>query len=533
MKKIFKKAMAIAGATLMAGMCTACGGGVPDTGVGCLDVYCHDAGYGVSWCEEMLKDFVKQDWVKAKHPGVEIKYSFQSESQDGYVKDLLNAGSGVNKKDLLFGFNSDTPVNKSIIEELTKGVYDQKVPGDELERTYEEKIYPSVLQVNAQVDANAEVQDAKYFKTSWAGGATGIYYNATKLRALGFNHAPRTTDELIEMCDTNPGAKDFIDHKGIPYWQYLFPQFWAQYEGVAGYNDYWMGIANDIQSPNIFLQEGRLEAAKVFEKLLKFGQYLDSYSLGTDKYIAQQTKFVQGTEGIFMVNGDWLEKEMAKAGVSYNGQDIRLMRTPIMSACASKWDMTEAELREAVDYVDGVTSTKPSWISNAQLKKVKEARGIVYSLGAEHISFVPSYAREKDLAKDFLVYMATDRAQSIYMKETGSTLPVLYDAQEKDPATFNALSNSQKALVEYLGQDYISYLPNETAFPLFTKGGVGIWDINKYSNYQVALSQQGTTVTAQKLYEDTLTYWGFAKEGGVWKSKETQRWNKAVTAAQG
>jgi hypothetical protein len=97
MKNTLKKGIALASALLMMGMSAGCG--VTDTGENCLDVYCHKAGYGVEWCKDLLKEFVKQDWVKEKYPGV--SYTFNSTDQDGYVKSKIEATNN-NHFDLLF-----------------------------------------------------------------------------------------------------------------------------------------------------------------------------------------------------------------------------------------------------------------------------------------------------------------------------------------------------------------------------------------------------------------------------------------------
>ena len=193
MNKI-KKSVALIGALLMGSMGVACGGNT-DTGENCLDVYCHKAGYGVTWCEDLLKEFVNQDWVKAKYEGV--TYTFQSTDQDGYTKSKLEATNN-NHFDLLFGFNGDKPADESLLEDLTQGVYKQKVPGEEI--TYEEKVFSSYNEVNKYIDVSNLDAANKYYTTSWAGGMNGIFYNEDLLEDLGYS-VPRTTDELLAICN--------------------------------------------------------------------------------------------------------------------------------------------------------------------------------------------------------------------------------------------------------------------------------------------------------------------------------------------
>lgn len=504
MKKGLKKVMAILGATLIAGTCTACGA-KPDTGEGVLDVYVHDAGYGWTWADEMLKDFTTQDWVLEKYPelaSMEVKYTIGHNSTDGHVKQLLTA-PGTNHYDILFGTTVDMPDDETLRADISS-VYNSTVPGETVK--FKEKIFPSVLSAMEYIDENdPNTPTGKYFQTPWAGGATGLYYNATLLESeLGITKAPRTTDEFFEICDaySDPANDKFaiIDFKKIPYWTYLFTQWWGQYDGPTMYASFWRGQIEGQITNKIFELKGRLESAKVLEKALEYNKYLNPQSLDTG-FVAQQTNFFRG-KALFMANGDWLEHEMEVKGVTAE-DTIKLMKTPIISSLGEKYGLTDAKLREVVDAIDA-GETSVDGVTSKAFKAIKEARGVTFSLGSNHISFLPSYAREKDIAKDFLLYMATDRAQSIYLKETGSFLPFKYDVENVDPDTYAELSASQKDLVKYLNT-MATYLPVEDAFPLFRFGGVRPFS---YGNeFQVGFTMQNKPYTAQKLYDDTLVHW--------------------------
>ena len=541
MKKNLKRSVALLSALLMAGMGVACGGGKPDTGEDCLDVYCHKAGYGVSWCEELLKEFVKQDWVKAKYPNV--KYTFQSTDQDGYTKSKLEATNN-NHFDLLFGFNGDKPADESLLEDITQGVYKQTVPGESV--TYEAKVFASYNEVNKYIDVSNMDAENKYFTTSWAGGMNGIFYNEDILEDLGYS-VPRTTDELMAICNAiyanrTDGTKGddvyegyaFIQSKGLAYWLYMFPQWWAQYEGVDGYNDYWSGMYYGELSKEIFKQQGRLESLKLFESFLEYDKHLDPNSMGESyTYKIAQGMFLRG-QGVFHVNGDWFENEMAdkKAEIKQNEgieYSIKLMRTPIVSALGTKLGITDAQLAATVDYVDGVTATKPEGVSDTAIEAVREARGVVHSIGANHTSYVPSYAKEKDIAQDFLLFMATDKAQEIYMEATGgSSLPFEYDVETKNPTLYASLTEMQKERVDYFNSDSISIsiLATKEAFPLARYGGLSEFSCG--DDYVTILSMNNLSKTAQTIYNDTLTYWGFNQDG---TSNDNQRWNTALSKA--
>ncbi len=554
MKKAWMKILTLF-LTLALGMPLAACGGKIDTGENCIDVCIYSAGYGTSWCEEILKDFVELDWVKEKYPGV--KYTFLATDQVGFVKNKIVASNN-NHYDLLFGFDSDAPSDYALIEDITESVYGAKVPDMDIEddsrQIYAEKLFSTYQKANRYVDgANAE----KYYTTSWAGGMNGIFYNEDILDDLGFD-VPRTTDELIEICDkinenrTDGIAGDdvyegyaFTQAKGLSYWTYMFPIWWAQYEGVTEYEHFYQGIDRNgvVRSYEIFDQTGRLYSLELFEEFLAYDKHLNPASLSdtyTFKYA--QTQYLRGN-GVFHVNGDWFENEMKdikamlkkEEGVDYS---FKLMRTPVISALGTKLGITEAELAATVDYVDGVTDTIPTYSQigsedyNAQaehiVSKVKEARGVVHSIGAGHMSFVPSYARDKDIAIDFLLYMATDEAQITYMDATGgATLPFSYDVKKENPEFYNQLSEMQKERLDYFyNENYdISVLLSPDSFPLVKFGGVREFTRRDYHT-ALSLNMSGwnseDVVTAQKIYDDTKSYW---TDNGA------QRWTTAVNQA--
>lgn len=557
MKKLLTKILAVMLTLSVSVTSIACGGKI-DTGENCIDVYIHSAGYGTSWCEDMLKDFVQLDWVKEKYPGV--KYTFLTTDQEGFVKSKIVASNN-NHYDLLLGFDSDAPADYSLLEDITTSVYGAKVPDLNVpvanRLTYTEKLFSTYQRANQYSDGTGSV---KYYTTSWAGGMNGIFYNEDILTDLGFS-VPNTTDELIAICDkiyenrTDGIAKDdvyegyaFTQAKGLSYWTYMFPIWWAQYEGVNRYEDFFNGRNYGVnRSIKIFDQIGRLHALELYEEFLKYDVHLNPASM-SDTYTFKhaQTQYLRGN-GVFHVNGDWFENEMkdikamlkTEEGVDYS---FKLMRTPVISALGTKLGITDPELSATIDYVDGKTTTIPTYafaeeIVDAEEKQdaiadvinaVKEARGVVHSIGAGHMTFIPSYAREKDMAIDFLLYMATEEAQITYMEATGgATLPFNYNVKAENPTFYNGLTDMQKARLDYFFNDNydISVLLSPDSFPLVKYGGVREFTTRDYHT-ELSLNMAGwadkDVVTAQKIFDATKAYWN--DNGG-------QRWTTAVNKA--
>lgn len=525
MKKVTKKIMALVLAVVCIMGLTACGSGKKNTNteVGAsstLEIYCLNAGYGTEWLTEMVELFKEQDWVKEKYPDLQIEYPMVND-QRAYAQSLLNSGSKANKYDLIFGIDYRDFVGPTgELLELSDVLYNQKVPGEDV--LYKDKMNESALLSNKYIDAS-NASEESYYSTVWAGGCVSFLYNKTILESFGLSE-PNTTDELIKACAVikanegkdngkfNKGAS-IIQSSDAEYWQYIFPIWWAQYDGVEAYSDFYNGISNGRYSTDIFKKEGRLESLKVFETLLDYDSgYLSKNSFNY-QFMQSQTSFLQG-EAVFHVNGDWFANEMASTMKEIGSTDkFGTMRMPIVSALGTKLGITDAELSAIVDYVDGDVAEQPAFTSTKGysaeqvIESVTEARSVNFSTGSSHMASIPKYAEGKEVAADFLLFMATDEALECYAKATGgSTLPFEYDIKTKNPELYQTFSSFTQDVQSYFdnGNFTVHTLPAADAFPLSKYGGLN--PIITYSFY-TDFSSNNNTVTAQSLFDETIAYW--------------------------
>lgn len=496
-----------------------------------LEVYCYDAGYGYKWCEDLLAAFKQKDWVKEKYPNLTV--SFSQNKVGTFAQSKLTSGANANSIDLFFAVNAfdlagvDSKGN-DYLAELSDLVYNKTVPGENV--TFKEKTLDSYNKSNKYNDVSDTSGKEKYYFTSWAAGTDGILYNADLLKQYNID-VPLTTDEWLDSLAKIKAAKGengyvIIQSKDAPnYVDYLFPIWWAQYEGTQGITDFYNGIDSGRRSTGIFDQQGRLESLKVLEQAVnKTNDYVDPNSFSYE-YVISQTEFLRG-KAVYHMNGDWFDNEMKtkKAevkehdGVEY---DIKMMRTPIISAIVDKTpsikelatargitnDQALSMVVKAVDAhqngVDGVTEE--------DYEIIKEARSIIHSIGPNHTAFIPSYALGKNVAADFLLFMATDEANEIYAKATGgATLPFKYNIEKSAPATYATLSNFQKDKLSFINDEFTGcyVIPSENAFPLVRFGGLKPF-VN--SNYYVTFSMTGNTKTPQNYFDETKAYWTDAK----------------------
>lgn len=509
MKKFLTLAMAsflaLSTATL-----AGCGGGgnTGEKGDSELNVYVLNAGYGIKWLEGIKDSFVNEPWVVEKYGKVAL--DIDDNGVETYAEDQIKAGSRANKYDVLFSLNLQNLYGKSgsnkqyYLADL-KDVYEATVPGESV--LVKDKMIGSAVTANMYTNAKGE---SSWYALPWAGGYNGILYNAEKLEANGYT-VPVTTDELLSIMSAET-AKDGYSimqssKTGATYWEHLFPTWWAQYEGYENYIKFWEGkVYNEETSSyeysvDIFKQQGRLESLKVLESALKTNLYEKAPST---EYKTAQRMFLKG-DGMFMACGDWFDMEMSQMKqeiIDNDGKvyDVQMMKTPVVSSIINKLstvkdDATLAAVVRAID--NGETSY--AGVSEEDFKKVKEARNILYSVGNYHTAAIPSYAKNMDLAKDFLKYLATDKANEIYTAQTGgSGMFFQYDAKTKNPELYNSLSGTAKMRIDCFNNTESLVLPIPNNYNLFIYGKVRNFKTT-ITSYEYLFTK--TDTTAQDVYD--------------------------------
>lgn len=538
MKKTVLKTVACLALASTTAFAAACGGNdVPD-GEQTLQIFVSDQGFGTNWAHKIVELFKEQDWVTAKYPELEIIVN--SNDQNTYVQTQLNAGKNANTFDLLFGNLLHDYNGSSEILDLTEVVYEQKVPGEEI--LYKDKISATARDSYAYYNLNDPDATAQYYQTPWQGGMTGILYNADLLAEYGIE-VPRTTDELIAACkkitalNADKGTDKkyaIIQSKEAPYWDmYLYPQLWAQYDTAAGVNKFYSGKDSEgATSRNIFTEyQGRVEALEVFYDLFKYSEgNIHPYSF-TQTFMVSQAAYLDGA-AVFHVNGNYFEEEMKEDVATRKNSgakiyNIKMMKHPIISdlveesVCASvagenggTADQELSALVKAIDTAIEQEKTKADIplsgegynVDQAALDRIVEARFTVsepLSTGA----VIPSYATGKDVAIDFLRFMATDIALDAYTEMTlGTALPFEHNVKTSDPTLYDSLSDMQKEILAYFNSSVSkTYSPlTKYAFPL-----------NNYAelkpfvagDYWATFSAENNTKTPQDYYQETISAW--------------------------
>ncbi len=586
MKKTIKTAASVLMGGVVAVTAAAFGGcaGMPDT-EDFLEVYCVDLGYGTVWVESVAKEFFKQDWVQEKYPGVTFEKNFglQTNDQQSYGATRLgNAES--NTFDLMFDmYLQQYLVPDGAVLDLTEVVYDTEVPGETV--TFKEKMKDDYLEMNRYLDIN-DPDNEQYFSISWADGIDTIYYNAKLLEEFLEDHpelsvgelgTPNTTDELLAICEAyrddwdavntgeygwEKGGFAFAQSKDDDYLAKPFNAWWAQYEGVDEFDNFWNGIPKGETTPTPTSQlftshDGIGKTLEFMEDILQYhdagnaertGGYLHVNYFGTKGFQETQAFFLSGTaidKGgvLFHANGDWLPREMESrlANMGDKADDFGMMRLPVLSALGVEYGISDEFLSQLVDYVDDTSNTAyeaniPDDLKDGNANSrgytleqiidgVAEARGVVHTLGGVHNGIIPAHATAKDMAVDFLRFMATDIAQAAYAEATkGSFLPFEYNVKEKDPDLYESFSKMQRDKIDYFNPESARYeihtLPMQQQFALNYYGNVEA--VRLKDDWYEDLLAKTPKMTAAQYVQDTVTNWTNSKLENAFKLAKIQ-----------
>lgn len=500
-----------------------------------LEISVTDFGYGTEWVYTAAELFQQEDWVQEKYPGLEVEIKpnyLRSEPSDKI------SGVEVNTVDLFIGASDWSQFNKTarvsgetirLYEDLSP-LMTMTVPGENV--TVAEKLNASTYQQFKYYEENGAASDEEGAYSVYCyptiSSTTGILYNEALLSAAG-QDVPLTTDELSDACDaivdaqlTAPSGRTvvpFMFTSRINYWTCMaFLAWWAQYEGVAEYERFYQGIVGDEMSRDIFRQTGRLRALEVIENLIGYRDGNLSPNVSTDvntlEFVQAQVRFAAG-EGVFQINGDWFVTETTEDGgeSDLDFSALRMMKYPVISSIVEKLEyrtenddyMPDDMLAAVVEAVDN-GATSYDGVSEADFAKIREAR-MIKGISQENVGMIPSYATAKEVAKDFLLFLATDKVSEAVANGLGNlTMSFTYDFQEKAPELYNTFSQLRKDVIG-IADDYVAQ-PNSSNYPLVYLGGM------KYLHGGATQSERLFTAqnerdrkTAQQIYQEEIDYW--------------------------
>ncbi len=352
-----------------------------------------------------------------------------------------------------------------------------------------------------------KMSSGHYYSLPWMNSVSSYIYNKTALdQLLGANEweLPKTTEELWAMCDDVQAAGGYGFVWNGSYLGGPFNAYMAQYNGVETTQHYYTGeyfdedtqtwkLSDSANVQCISMNTGYLRGAEQIEKMIK--QYSHKYSRNMT-FIQAQAAFAgigyadDKKLSAFMPNGDWAYHE-TKDYFDSTGHVPGFMQMPVISDIVETLELYEegetafstlsadkkaaydTALRAIIDYVDGDTQTAPQYkgaeVSQNDIAKIREARAVISGSGQDSM-FIPSNSNKKDLAKEFIVFMASDMAVKIYSQNTNGLSPFVSET------TFGEISFDVPFMQQVLDvvsktdafvkphTDLNLYLPKSTSF---------------------------------------------------------------------
>ena len=318
-------------------------------------------------------------------------------------------------------------------------------------------------------------QTAKHrFAMPWSAIPLSIAYNNTLLKQIShidttytvgedaisdgkWVRAPETVDELLSIFKdldgynsskgTNLAKIGWAAKNGTNWFESLITTWWAQRQGVdtpylypteGSYYDFWK-----YDSAEIFKQTGLQDALKQIQDIfVGDGNFINSYnSVGSMTIKNAQQAFAEG-KALFCLTGDFFEKEYSPF-IEESGQEFKMMRVPS--------------------------------IANALKNEDNSVKKLTY-INISSCAYVPNKGANKELAKEFLKFTATEEYCQKFSNMTGGIRPVDYDV--RTPENMGSFSEFKKSVFDlyYDCDDYLLKYPRnvdiEDISPIYLYEGV-------------------------------------------------------------
>lgn len=421
MKNVKKLLCAILAAALSIVMAVSVAGcsTTKKTPKGVLTIQYFDGGYGREWLESAAKKYQEE------HP--DFKYNLIPDTQiTNTVNTYLRSGQNLADIYMTQGSTAWTEwVSLGYIENL-ESVYEAEVNTSSGKRKIKDYMDSDVMKKN--YSQRIYGQGSYYpWMMPWASPSISFAYNETILLStkhtvnpegsnftVGTNwtEPPKTVSELAAYCTDVLARNDGIKPFSLPFadgmhWlEYFMSVWWAQYQGVyeenlqnvsAGDGSYYDFY--NFESAEVWKQVGIQKAIDQWRTLIidDKGNFKNTVDNITEHTVQDAERIFARGESALVLAGSFSYREM-KDYISNKDHVFKMMSLPLFD------DGTKA-LKNS----DGTTTTNINYFMN------------------DETIFIPSGAVNKDLAKEFLVYLCNEEMLLDFTMKTGTMRPFDYN----------------------------------------------------------------------------------------------------------
>ncbi|MDR1093495.1 MAG: hypothetical protein LBL66_05035 [Clostridiales bacterium] len=407
--KGFLLALCVAAAAVFAG-CT------QESDPNALTIKYFVGGYGSAWIENAKTAF------EAAHSDTTVTLQKDPNLQTT-ASSLLNSK---NPPDIIMtlGFNWQDGVRSGKIESLDD-VYNaemEKIDGGKVQlKDFISEDYRSYPWTKSSPLAAAE----HAWVIPWTATSTSLAYNEDLLKKTvkageGFWAAPPTTEaELKQLAaDVNATSAAGGYGAGVKVAPFIWPgravnwltfiqiNWWAQYQGLTGnfsgtegnWYDFW-----DFADANVYKQTGLKESYRLLQDLFVDTAAKDYKNIpdnmGSKDTVEAEQDFIRG-RAVMMPVGTWIENEM---------KDF----------FAADWAYPDIKSHLRMMTLPAIEGARATNLNNAQTGDVM---------------LIPSGAKNKDMAKEFLKFLHSERQLVNFTKSNGVMRPFEYNPLTADPS---------------------------------------------------------------------------------------------------
>lgn len=420
--------------------CFGCGGGSDAA----LNIMLFEGGFGTKWLDNIVDEYEKETGKKVKVVPESIRDKISAE---------FSKRTNQQQYDLYF-FDSSLsyyyatteyiiPGVKNLLTDITD-VYNYTPKGES--RSIKDKMFPFM--------SDYYNVNGKYYYINWAICSYGITYNTALISDANI---PVTTNELIKLSGdlSKDGMKAFIFSGKENYWNQMFYTWWAQYNGVKTFDEFFEGKVGNNYSVEIFRQLGRLKSYEVLEDLLLYTNNKIVENSASSEFRTAQNNFLEGTYAAMMVNGAWIENESLEYFEGEIPIETNIMKTPVISSIIENCTTIENDqelscLIKAIDKGQTTLQGEGYNVNKTDYDTIAEARNLLYYAGETHNAVVPTTGKHPDEAKEFLKFMYSDKGINLYLDaKSCSILPVNFD-YESNATVKNSYSKIMKTSLDHL-----------------------------------------------------------------------------------
>ncbi|GAA0591569.1 N-acetylglucosamine/diacetylchitobiose ABC transporter substrate-binding protein [Virgibacillus siamensis] len=351
-----------------------------------LNLAALESAYGADMWKKIAKKY------EASHENVDVKLTLEKNIEE-VIRPKMQAGNYPDVMLLATGREqalTETLIKENGLENISD-VLDMQVPGEDV------KVKEKILEGFTDTLATNPYGDGEMYMAPMFYSPTGLFYNAGLFKEKGWE-VPSNWDQMWKLGNKLGEGKSLFTYPIAGYFDTLLGSMLYASGGPDFYNSVM------TYEDGIWMSD---EATKVLETVGKLADYVhpNTVANANPKNFTKNQQLVLDNKALFMPNGTWVTGEMSEAP----------------RADGFKWGMTSI----------------PAF----------EQGGDRYAFTFFEQIWIPKKAEDKEAAKEFIAYMYSDEAASIFL-EAGAVQPIngITDKLEGQKKEFYSIYEEEGAL---------------------------------------------------------------------------------------